>query len=99
MAIRLSLHQLETCRSNPVRGPTGRLRTQETGTNRVLPPAMALDFASSYLLSKARLSLAEQEMERMKDKASSAELLGQLADVLKRGNDGEKKGGVIIEEN
>ena len=50
---------------------------------------MALDVASSYLLTKARLSLAEQEMERMKDKASSAELLEQLADVLKRGDEGE----------
>ena len=59
----------------------------ETGTNRVLPPAMALDVASSYLLSKARMNLAEKEMERMKDKASSAELLGQLADVLKRGEE------------
>ena len=38
---------------------------QETGTNEVkvygLPPAMALDVASSYLFSKARLSLAEQQ--------------------------------------
>ena len=48
---------------------------------------MALDVASSYLLSKARMNLAEKEMERMKDKASSAELLGQLADVLKRGEE------------
>ena len=35
------------------------------------------------------IGLAEQEMERMKDKASSAELLGQLADVLKREDEGE----------
>ena len=48
---------------------------------------MALDFASSYLLSKARLNLAEREMEKMKDKASSTELLEQLADVLKRGDE------------
>lgn len=54
-----------------------------------LPPAMALDVASSYLLSKAGLSLAEQEIERMQNKASSAELLGQLADVLQRGDEGE----------
>ena len=86
-------HHLETWRSSPVRGPTGRLRTQETGTIREvygLPPAMALDFASSYLLTKALLNLAEREMEKMKDKASSAELLGQLADMLKRGDEGEQ---------
>ena len=64
---------------------TGALERKVYG----LPPAMALDVASSYLLSKARLSLAEQEMERMKDNASSAELLGQLADALKRGDEGE----------
>ena len=79
MAISLLMQRLETCRSDPVLG-------HETGANRVLPPAMALDVASSYLLSKARLSLAEQQMERMKDKASSAGLLEQLAGALKRGD-------------
>jgi len=58
----------------------------ETGTNRVLPPAMALDFASSYLLTKARLNLAEQEMEKMQNKASSAGLVDQLTDLLQRGD-------------
>jgi len=62
---------------------TGALESKVYG----LPPAMALDVASSYLLSKARMNLAEQEMERMKDKVSSAELLGQLADALKRGDE------------
>ena len=62
---------------------TGALEKRVYG----LPPAMALDFASSYLLSKARLNLAEQQMEKMKDKASSAELLEQLADVLTRGDE------------
>jgi len=64
---------------------TGALERKVYG----LPPAMALDVASSYLLTKARLSLAEQEMERMKDKASSAELLGQLAGMLKRDDKGD----------
>ena len=63
---------------------TGALERKVYG----LPPAMALDVASSYLLTKARLSLAEQEMERIKDKASSAELLEQLSDALKRGDEG-----------
>jgi len=62
---------------------TGALERKVYG----LPPAMALDFASSYLLTKARLNLAEQQMEKMKDKASSTELLEQLADVLKRGDE------------
>ena len=64
---------------------TGALERKVYG----LPPAMALDVASSYLLSKARMNLAEQEMERMKDKASSAELLEQLAGLLERGDEGE----------
>lgn len=54
-----------------------------------LPPLMAIDIASSYLLNKARLNLAEKEMERMKDKTTSAGLLEQLADVLKSGDKGE----------
>ena len=64
---------------------TGALEKRVYG----LPPAMALDFASSYLLTKARLNLAEQEMEKMKNKASSTELLEQLADMLKRDDEGE----------
>jgi len=32
-----------------------------------LPPAMAIDIASSYLLNKARLSLAEREIENMQN--------------------------------
>jgi Na+/phosphate symporter len=55
------------------------MRGPETGTN---------EFASSYLLSKARLNLAEQEMERMQNKASSSNLLEQLSDLLQRGDEG-----------
>ena len=62
---------------------TGALERKVYG----LPAAMALDFASSYLLTKARLNLAEQQMEKIKDKASSTELLEQLADVLNRGDE------------
>jgi len=65
---------------------------QETGTNEVkvfdLPPAMALDVASSYLLTKARLSLAEQQMEAMQAKGKTTELLGQLAVLLRRDDEG-----------
>ena len=63
---------------------TGALEKKVYG----LPPAMALDFASSYLLSKARLNLAEQEMERMQNKSSSAGLVEQLTDLLQRGGEG-----------
>jgi len=63
---------------------TGALEKKVYG----LPPAMALDVASSYLLSKARMNLAEQQMEEMQNKTSSAELLGQLSDLLKRGDEG-----------
>jgi len=64
---------------------TGALERKVYG----LPPAMALDVASSYLLSKARLSLAEQQMEAMQAKGKTTELLEQLADALKRGDEGE----------
>jgi len=64
---------------------TGALEKKVYG----LPPAMALDFASSYLLSKARLNLAEQEMERLQNKASSAGLVEQLTDLLQRGDEGQ----------
>ena len=63
---------------------TGALEKKVYG----LPPAMAIDIASSYLLNKARLNLAEQQMEKIKDKASSAELLEQLADLLQKGDEG-----------
>ena len=50
---------------------------------------MALDVASSYLLTKARLSLAEQQMEAMQAKGKTTELLSQLAEVLKMGDEGD----------
>ena len=64
---------------------TGALERKVYG----LPPAMALDVASSYLLSKARLSLAEQQMEAMQAKGKTTELLSQLAEVLKMGDEGD----------
>jgi len=63
---------------------TGALERKVYG----LPPAMALDVASSYLLTKARLSLAEQQMEAMQSEGKTTELLGQLADLLKKGDEG-----------
>jgi hypothetical protein len=45
---------------------------------------MALDLASSYLLNKVRLSLAEHEMEKMQNKGKPTELVDQLADLLKK---------------
>ena len=63
---------------------TGALERKVYG----LPPAMALDVASSYLLTKARLSLAEQQMEAMQSKTNTTELMGQLAELLKMGDEG-----------
>jgi len=65
---------------------TGALERKVYG----LPPAMAIDIASSYLLSKARLNLAEKQMEAMQAKGRTTELLGQLAELLKRGDEGER---------
>jgi len=46
---------------------------------------MAIDVASSYLLNKARLSLAEQQMEVMQAKGKNTELLEQLGELLREG--------------
>ena len=50
-----------------------------------LPPAMAIDVASSYLLNKARLSLAEMEMEKIQNQGKPTNLADQLADLLIKG--------------
>ena len=50
-----------------------------------LPPSMALDFASSYLLSKARLSLAEMEIKKMQNMGKPTNLVEQMADLLIKG--------------
>jgi hypothetical protein len=48
-----------------------------------LPPAMAIDVASSYLLNKARLRLAEREIEKMQNMGKPHELDQRLADFTK----------------
>jgi len=53
-----------------------------------LPPAMAIEVASSYLLNKARLSLAEMEMEKMRNMAKPSNLVEQMADLLMKGEGG-----------
>jgi len=49
-----------------------------------LPPTMAIDVASSYLLSKARLSLAEREIEKMQNMGKPHELDQRLADFMEK---------------
>jgi len=46
---------------------------------------MALDVASLYLLYKARLSLAQHEMEKMQNMAKPSNLVDQMADLLIKG--------------
>ena len=48
-----------------------------------LPPAMALDLASSYLLSKARLKQVDQQWEKLQKKNKPSELEQRLADFMK----------------
>ena len=48
-----------------------------------LPPAMALDLASSYLLSKARLNQVDQQWEKLQKKNKPSELEQRLADFMK----------------
>lgn len=69
-------------------------RGQEAGTNKLkvygLPPAMAIDFASSYLLNKARLNLADQQLEKMQNQAKPSDLEQRLADFLKKAEEDSK---------
>ena len=62
-------------------------RPARSGSIYGLPPAMALDVASSYLLNKARLSLAQHEMEKMQNKGKPTNLVDQLADLLMKGDE------------
>jgi hypothetical protein len=57
-----------------------------------LPPVMAIDLASSYLLNKARLNLADQQLEKMQNQAKPSELEQRLADFLNKA-EGEGKEG------
>ena len=49
---------------------------------------MAIDVAGSDLLSKARLSLAEREIEKMQNMAKPSNLVEQLGDLLIKGDGG-----------
>jgi hypothetical protein len=53
-----------------------------------LPPAMAIDVASSYLLNKVRLSLAEREIEKMQNMGKPSNLVDQMVDLLMKGDGG-----------
>ncbi len=55
-----------------------------------LPPTMALDLASSYLLNKARLNQVDQQMEKLLKKNKPSELEQRLADFMKK-VEGEEK--------
>lgn len=50
-----------------------------------LPPAMALDLATSYVVNKARLMLAEQEMEKLQNKDKPTTLTEQIVEMLTKG--------------
>ena len=63
---------------------TGALEKKMYG----LPPAMAIDVASSYLLNKARLSLAEMEIEKMQNIGKPTNLVEQMTDLLIQGDEG-----------
>ena len=56
-----------------------------------LPPAMAIDLASSYLLNKARLNLADQQLEKMQNQAKPSELEQRLADFLNKAEEEDKE--------
>jgi len=56
-----------------------------------LPPAMALDLASSYLLSKGRLNQVDQQWEKLQKKNKPSELEQRLADFMKEVEDEGKE--------
>ena|GEM_PF-2789002 len=66
-----------------VPSPGGRL---SIGKLYGLPPAMAIDVASSYLLNKAHLSLAEREIEKMQNMAKPSNLANRMGELLMRGD-------------
>jgi hypothetical protein len=47
---------------------------------------MAIDVASSYLLNKAHLSLAEREIEKMQNMAKPSNLANRMGELLMRGD-------------
>ena len=52
---------------------------------------MAFDLASSYLLNKARLNLADQQLEKMQNQSKPSELEQRLADFLTKAEEEEKE--------
>jgi hypothetical protein len=56
-----------------------------------LPPAMALGLASSYMVGKLRLNIADMQLEKMQNQAKPSELIERLAEFVKKTEEEEKK--------
>ncbi len=49
-----------------------------------LPPIMAFDITSSYLINRARVNIADLQLEKMQNQAKPTELIERLADFMKK---------------
>ena len=56
-----------------------------------LPPIMAFDITSSYLINKARVNIADMQLEKMQNQAKPSELIERLADFLKKAEEEDKE--------
>jgi hypothetical protein len=52
---------------------------------------LALDLVCSNLLNKARINLADQQLEKMQNQAKPSELIERLADFLKKAEEEDKE--------
>jgi hypothetical protein len=49
-----------------------------------LPPIMAFDITSSYLINRARVNIADMQLEKMQNQAKPTELIERLADFIRK---------------
>ena len=56
-----------------------------------LLPAMALGVASSYMVGKLRLNIAEMQLEKLQNQSKPSELVERLVDFMKKAEKEEKK--------
>jgi hypothetical protein len=56
-----------------------------------LPPIMAFDITSSYLINRARVNIADMQLEKMQNQAKPTELIERLADFVKKAEAKEEK--------
>ena len=54
---------------------------------------MAFDITSSYLINRARVNIADMQLEKMQNQAKPTELIERLADFVKKAEEESKEQG------